>query len=245
MTDVGCHVYGIVRSDATLPPGVMGLDEAPVRLVVHGTVAAAVNDIGLDRPPGRRAELMAYHRVLDELARSGPVVPVRFGSVLEDDRSVVEDLLAPDEGYFSEVLDQLAGRSQFNVKASYREGVALAEIVSTDPTVAALREQTRGLPPEAAYADRVRMGELVARDLEDKRAHDAQVLLDAIVVHSAAHRFTMGSGVDDVASFALLVDDDRRPDFEQQLEDLAEAVHERIRLSLVGPVAPYDFAGDV
>ena len=29
----------------------------------------------------------------------------------------------------------------------------------------------------------------------------------------------------------------------QQLEDLAEAVHERIRLQLVGPTAPYDFVG--
>ena len=43
---------------------------------------------------------------------------------------------------------------------------------------------------------------------------------------------------------AVLVDDDRRDEFEQQLEDLAEAVHERIRLRLVGPVAPFDFVGD-
>ncbi len=42
---------------------------------------------------------------------------------------------------------------------------------------------------------------------------------------------------------ALLVDDDRRAEFEEHLEGLAEAVHERIRLRLVGPVAPYDFVG--
>jgi hypothetical protein len=29
--------------------------------------------------------------------------------------------------------------------------------------------------------------------------------------------------------------------FEDTLEGLAEAVHERIRLRLTGPVAPYDF----
>ena len=42
---------------------------------------------------------------------------------------------------------------------------------------------------------------------------------------------------------ALLVDDERRADFEEQLESLAEEVHERIRLRLVGPMAPYDFVG--
>jgi hypothetical protein len=34
-----------------------------------------------------------------------------------------------------------------------------------------------------------------------------------------------------------------REPFEEHREGLAEAVHERIRLRLVGPVAPYDFVG--
>ena len=42
---------------------------------------------------------------------------------------------------------------------------------------------------------------------------------------------------------ALLVDDERRGELEQHLESLAEAVHERIRLRLMGPMAPYDFVG--
>ena len=51
------------------------------------------------------------------------------------------------------------------------------------------------------------------------------------------------AGVEHVLDVALLVDDDRRAEFEEHLEGLAEAVHERIRLRLVGPVAPYDFVG--
>ena len=34
-----------------------------------------------------------------------------------------------------------------------------------------------------------------------------------------------------------------KADRDGQLEGLAEAVHERLRLRLVGPVAPYDFVG--
>jgi hypothetical protein len=51
-----------------------------------------------------------------------------------------------------------------------------------------------------------------------------------------------GDGMDHLLDVALLVDTARVPEFEDQLEMLAEAFHERFRLRLTGPVAPYDFA---
>lgn len=243
--ETGWCVYGVVAARAgRLPAGLTGIDDAALDLVVHGDIAAVVGEMQLERPPGRRADLMAYSKVLDALAGSGAVVPVRFGSVLPDADSIVEAVLAPDEPLFVDLLEQLAGRRQFTVRAAYQDQVALAEIVRSDPTVAALREHTRDLPEDAAYADRVRLGELVARAMEEKVEVDAQILADAIVPFTAAHRVTLGSGADDVVTVTVLVDDDRREEFEQQLEDLAEAVHERIRLQLVGPTAPYDFVGE-
>ena len=118
----------------------------------------------------------------------------------------------------------------------------LAEVVPPDPEVAALRERTRDLPEDAAYGERVRLGELVARAVEVKRAEDAAAVLDAVPPHAvAATSCGAVAGLDHVLDVALLVDDDRRAAFEDTLEQLAEAVHERIRLRLVGPVAPYDF----
>lgn len=243
--ETGWCVYGVVaaRTDR-VPAGLTGIDDAPLDLVVHGDIAAVVGEMQIERPPGRRADLMAYSKVLDALADSGAVVPVRFGSVLPDGDSVVEAVLAPDEPMYVDLLEQLTGRRQFTVRAAYHDQVALAEIVRSDPHVAALRERTRDLPEDAAYADRVRLGELVARAMEVKVEDDAAILADAIVPFTAAHRVSLGSGADDVVTVTVLVDDDRREEFEQQLEDLAEAVHERIRLQLVGPTAPYDFVGE-
>lgn len=241
----GWCVYGVVPArTGRVPAGLTGIDDAPLDLIAHGDVAAVVGEMQLERPPGRRADLMAYSKVLDALADLGPVVPVRFGSVLPDADSIVNDVLAPEEPLFVDLLEQLAGRRQFAVRAAYRDQVALTEIVRSDPSVAALRERTRGLSEETAYADRVRLGELVAHAMQDKVDLDAAILADAIVPFTAAHRVTLGSGSDDVVTVTVLVDDDRRAEFEQQLEDLAETVHERIRLQLVGPSAPYDFVGD-
>lgn len=242
--DQGLFVYAVVGADDSVPPGLTGVDDSPVVLVTHGRVAAAVGVIDLDRPPGRKRDLLAYSVVVDALvAGDGTAVPVRFGSVMPDVRSVVEDLLAPDEEQLAAELAQLAGHRQLTVRATYLEEVVLAEVVAEEPEIRELRERTRDLPEEASYGERVRLGELVARAMEHKRIADGDLLLAAVLPHTAAHVVRPGKRLDHVLDVALLVPDSGREALEQVLEDLAEAWHERMRLQLLGPMAPYDFAG--
>lgn len=241
----GLFVYGILPADAVGPDGLTGVDEGPVHLVSGGRVAAAVARIGLDRRPSRRRDLLSYHAVLDALAESGPVAPVRFGSVLPDAEALVEELLVPQEEGLVQLLERLRGRRQFNLRATYHEDVVLAELVHTDPEIRALRQRTRDLPEDASYPDRVRLGELVARELEARGADDAAMLLDVVLPHAVEYVVRADPGGGQVLDVALLVDEERTAAFERALEELAEAVHERIGLRLVGPVAAYDFVGSL
>lgn len=241
--EIGCYVYAVAGSGFSVPEGLTGVDGATVRSVGYGDVVAVVADVAVNRPPGRRAELVAHSEVVDKVAASAAVVPVRFGSLMADETSVVEDLLQPGHDAFVDQLEQLRARAQFNLRASYRDDVALAEVVQADPEIADLRRRTRDLPADEGYGERVRLGELVSHAMEDKRAFDADVLLDAVLPLVAAHVVRGGAGIDHVVEVALLVDDERREAFEQQLEGLAESVHERIAMRLTGPMAPYDFVG--
>ena len=241
--DRGLFVHGVVPSGTVLPDGLLGVDGRPVELVRAERVAAVVTWIDLERPPGRRADLLAHQAVLDTLSTQGPVAPVRFGSVLDDDSVVLDDLLRPQEAVFEEILGELAGRHQYNLRATHVEEVVLAELVTTDPEIRALRERTRDLPEEASYRDRVRLGELVSRGLQQRSEDDAGLVLDAAVPYAVAHVVRSPPSATQVLDVALLVDDDRADALEEHLEGLAEVVHERIRLRLLGPVAPYDFAG--
>ena len=243
-TEEGLFVYGIVRGDTELPGVMVGLDGRDVVTVRCDRVAALVSPLAVQRPPGRAKELLAYSQALDVVAESHPVVPVRFGAILPDAGSVVEELLAPDEEHFHALLEDLQGRAQFMLRAGYVEEQVLGEIVQSDPEVAELRERTRDLPEEAAYAERVRLGELVARAIEDKRGQDADFLLDRVLTLVDAHVVRPVSGLAPVCDVALLVHSDQRAELEARLESLAEEVHERIRLRLMGPVAPYDFVGE-
>ncbi|MDP3893124.1 GvpL/GvpF family gas vesicle protein [Nocardioides sp.] len=240
----GCFVYAVVEAGARVPDDLSGVDSSPVHVLEHhGSVGAVVGRIELERPPGRRADLLAYNDVIDALAQAGPVVPVRFGTVMEDEQEVEDVLLAANGPFFLDLLGQLAGRAQFNLRATYLEPVVLAEVVAENAEIERLREVTRELPEDAAYAERVRLGELVARALEEKRHWDTTMLLDQVLPRVDAHAVRPGSGVEHLLDVALLVDRTRQDELENHLEGLAEAVHERIRLSLVGPMAAYDFVG--
>jgi gas vesicle protein GvpL/GvpF len=241
--ETGYYVYGVVPATGGSPLPLQGIDQAEVEYVAHEEVAAAVSVIALDRPPGRRAELMAHNSVVDALANATTVLPVKFGSIMADRDSIIHDLLAPEHDRFADLLANLAGCRQFNLRATYVQDQVLAEVVQSNPEIAELRRRTRELPEGTMHPDLVRLGELVSRVLEDKRDDDARTIMETIRPFALDEARRQGGGVDHLLDLAVLVEDERIAEFENGLEQLAEALHERVRLRLVGPVAPYEFAG--
>lgn len=241
---LGIYVYGIVgETDPAATDGLAGLDDGPVELVEAGEVAAVVGVITLDRPPGRKKELLAHTRVLDTLATRAAVAPVQFGTVLAAAADVRAELLEGRGPELVELLATLEGRQQFTVKGRYNEQAVLAEIVAEDDEIAVLRERTRDAPEGAAHHDRIRLGELVAHAMERKREQDATVVLDVVLPHVDSYAPRAGAALDYMMEVAFLVEEPRRAAFEDALEAVAEAMHERVRLQLLGPMAPYDFVG--
>ena len=114
------------------------------------------------------------------------MLPVRFGTVMANDRSVAEELLEPQAERLSARLRDLAGRVQLSVKGEYDETALLREVVDATPAVKALRERVGNLPDAAGYYDRIRLGELVAAEVERRRASDAALAVERLSGHAVA-----------------------------------------------------------
>ncbi len=239
--ETGYYVYAVVPAAGAAAPGVRGIDDVEVELVEHGDVAAAVAEIALDRPPGRSAELRAHGRVVEALAGAGPVVPAQFGGLLARREDVVSEILAPGHDRLREVLASLRGTRQYRLRATYVAEQVLAEVVRADPGIADLSARTRHLGEGEPHPDKVRLGELVSAAMADKRLDDVETVMAVVRPLVLEEAPQAGSGVDHLHAVALLVAEDRVAELEEALEALAEAVHERIRLALSGPTAPYDF----
>jgi len=236
-----CYLYGIVSTEVPHPVGMTGVHDSNLEFVAHDGIAAVISALDVERPLGKHTDLLAHSRVLDALAAHGAVVPVRFGSVLPDRADVVPGVLKPGLARFRDLLDDLSGRVQFNLRARYDEQTVLTEVVTANPAIAKLREQTRGKPEAATYYARMRLGELVAHELAGLRKADSGVILDTLAPHTVAQSVRDGEGVDHLMYAAFLVDTAQRAAFEEAAESIAATLNGRATLQLTGPLAPYDF----
>lgn len=236
----GFYAYGIVPSSRTDLPGTgMGFDEP--HLAAVGPVAVVGEWVDLQENLAKKRYLTAHTDVVNRLAAGGPVLPLQFGAVLADDGPAVADLLGTGPDWYAERLAEVEGLSQYVLRARYDLDEALAQLVDSDPEIAGLRERTRGLPEEERHDERVRLGELVSQAMEARRGQDAAWVRSRIEPFVTAVAPRDVGGMDGLAELALALGADQVADFETAAEELAEEAHPWARVSLVGPMAMYDF----
>ncbi|WEV78834.1 GvpL/GvpF family gas vesicle protein [Janibacter cremeus] len=239
-TTRGFYAYGIVPSSRTdLPETGMGFDEP--HLAAVGPVAVVGEWVDLQANLAKKRHLTAHTDLLNRLAQNGPVLPLQFGSILADDGQAVVDLFGADPGWYADRLAELEGLSQYVLRAQYDLDETLAQLVDSDPEIAHLRERTRGRPEEERHDERVRLGELVSQAMEARRGRDAEWVRSRIEPYVAAVAPRDVGGLDGLAELALALSTDQLADFEAAAEELAEQAHPWARVSLVGPMAMYDF----
>jgi Gas vesicle synthesis protein GvpL/GvpF len=234
------YVYGVVPATAGAPDGV-GISGAPVRLIEGPQAAALVSDFQGDELRLGREAVLAHTRVLDEALARGPVLPMRFGLLMEGPDEVRTRLLVERGPELAEELERLAGKVEIRVHAMYEQKALLREVVSEEPEIADLRARTASLPEDATYYDRIRLGELVAAAIDAKREVDREWLLARLApvaldvdVAPEAHERT-------ILSASFLVERAEMAQFDAVLDELAAAQAERMRFKSAGPLPPHSF----
>jgi hypothetical protein len=137
-------------------------------------------------------------------------------------------------------LARLDGAVQMNVKATYDEEELLRDIVAADPEVAALRERTLDAG-DAAYYERLHLGEIVAGRISARAALDGDWIvgtLAATALDVVAEQPEPGSAVR--ASFLVAKSSLGR--FDAALEELAQSAQPLFRFEVIGPLPPTAFA---
>lgn len=233
-------VYGIVREEAQVegaPPGIAG---APVGRVAAGGLAALVSPVDGSELRATRRDLLSHSAVLEHAVARGPVLPLRFGTVLRDENAVVSELLEPRRDELAGLLDRFERLVELRVKAFHLEDELLREIVRDDPAVARLRAATQDVPEAASYPQRLQLGEAVGRALEARRAEDADAILRTL--RPLAEEVAVdeeSAGLVLTASF--LVDRERVAAFDEAMDGLARRHEGRIRFKYLGPLPPHSF----
>lgn len=230
-------------------PGVGG---QPVRTVEAAGLAAAVTSVSLDEfgeEPLRRqledltwleAAAREHHRVIGNVARRGPVIPMRLATIYRSDAGVEAALAARRED-FAAALARVTGRAEWGVKAYLAAAASPAGPGRRPPGSAA--------PGSGAAYLRQRRQQVSAG-----RAARRTALASAEIIHAALGRLAAatalrppqsaqlsGQAGQMILNAAFLVDNERAAEFGAAADSLA-GQHSAVRLVLTGPWPPYSFA---
>jgi gas vesicle protein GvpL/GvpF len=237
------YVYGILpAADAAGWADITGIDSAPVRAVDMGGFAALVSALPRDHTPGRREDIEAHRRVLAAAIEHGTAIPMRFGIVMDDEDTVRRRLLEGHAGDLEGLLRTLNGRVQFTVRGFYAEDALLRAVIADDEDLARRYAAIDGLPEVATRTERIALGELVAKAVEQRRAVDEQALLSRLSAVAADVRSDPPSSDRVALNAHLLVDRDRRAAIEELVGTLSAWLAGYVALRLIGPLPPYSFA---
>ncbi|WP_320778579.1 GvpL/GvpF family gas vesicle protein [Streptomyces sp. CRN 30] len=233
------YVYGITAAaHPALPEGLAGVGDPPrtVRVLTEGELAAVVSDAP-ERLRPKRKDLLAHQNVLAEAGTGGCVLPMRFGSVALDEKSVTA-VLAERADHYKERLRALDGRVEYNIKANHVEEAVLHHVMAENAEIRALAEANRQAGG-GSYESKIQLGELVAAAVQAREAEDGTALQH--LLDSEADAVSVGpESTGWLANVSYLVERDRAEDFLAAVERARQELpHLEVRVN--GPLPPYSF----
>jgi hypothetical protein len=237
----GIYVYGIMPGDVKLTEKIRGVGNGEVTLVRSGNLAALVSEVDLGQPLGTPEDFEAHQELADSAATGSPILPLRFGAVLNSEDAVAEELLEAHRDEFTKALRELEGRAQYVVRGRYLEPALLKEILTENREAAQLAEQIRGVDPDAARNEQIRLGEIITGAIEAKRQEDTSALVEAAQGTYVAGSLREPTHELDAVYVSFLVEDDQVDELVQAVDDVAREQEGRVEFGIRGPMAPWDF----
>jgi hypothetical protein len=234
------YVYGIVDEDVEIPD-VTGVGGGPVTSTSSGGYAALVSEVADPEAIGTPENLVAHGTVLDRVAAEASVLPMTFGTIVPNEDTLKEEVLAPRIELYEENMQRVRDAVQFFLRACFVPDVVLAELVSEDSEIASLREAISGTSEDETREERIRLGQLVVEGLQRKAEAETPQILDTLTPLAKEIVERERGQAEDVIELAALVERSAQARFEDAAEELARKAAGRITFRLMGPQAPYDF----
>src|SRR4051794_26302542 len=208
------YVYGVTRAGATERSPGEGIDGQIVEVATHDGLAALVSDAPKVPVKASRRNLMAHSRVLQSVIAETCVLPMSFGLVMPGREAVETELLGANAEGLLEHLRTLEPYVELDVRGLCAEHELLQAVVAEHRDIARLRSRIEGRPVESTYHESIRLGEMVAHAVAEKRIQIAERILARLEPLAAA--VEPGDLLHDqmVANLAFLVERGRVDEFD-------------------------------
>jgi len=242
MSNQSIYVYGLIRAEDHQPLAVraVGDPNQPVTIISNGRVAALVSAIDQPEILPTRRQMLAHTKVLEAAMADRPVLPMRFGIIVPSPATLLR-MIGPRNQELRALLDQIDGRIEVALKASWNEQVMWRQVAAAHPHLAVSGRAMMGRGEQQTYYDRIELGRAIGLALEEQRAAARRQLL--ATVKPFAVQVKELAPIDDAmfAHFALLVEKTAEPALYETIEALERSKSSGLTFRYVAPIPPYNF----
>jgi hypothetical protein len=244
--NAGLYVCAIVAQRASYDALLQFANDAPneIQLIGQGnfTAVAMVPRKQQHASSDRKdlvQQLMINQQLIEMLMEIAPVLPVKFGT-LAPNRKSVEVALEKGSEKFAAAFNSFSDKIQFDVVVTWDVAKVFVEIAK-EPAIAKLKADLAATLERDGPANLDQLGKLVKETLDLRRTETCTVLLDMLLPVGVDN--VVNQILDDsiVLNLALLVDVKSTETLDHCLNELDKIYHGALTFRCVGPLPPHSF----
>jgi len=239
-TKGGIYLYAIAPREGNGSYSFSGIDGQTVYAIADGDVLAIVSDVADERMRPERRHLAAHQQVLRQLMARCTVLPMTFG-IIAGGRGAIERILLRNQEAFVEQLRRVADRFEMGLRVTWDAPNIFEYFVNTHAELRAARDRLIGAPRQPAQDDKIELGRMFDRILnEDREACTAKVE-KVLSRHCDAIKQNPCRNEREVMNLACLVERRAREEFETGVFAAAHLFDHNFAFDYHGPWAPHNF----
>jgi hypothetical protein len=239
MVNVGSYLYGFTKPGCQPSPDLRGLANAPVRVIAFRDVGAVVSRHPVQRLMPLRRNVEPHHRVVRQISSGATLVPAAFGHISESDAQILAVMRGNYEDIHDE-LERLDRKCEMGLKLWWNVSNIFDHLVRNDRTLRELRDRVFRRR-EPTMNEKLQVGGAFEATLTRERERLTRVLLGAFAPLTHDSLCSPPRAEKTVCQAAILIDQERVPDFRRALEGAAALFDAHFSLEYSGPWPPYSF----
>ena len=241
----GKYIYCIIASNYDInlgPIGVGGRSDLVSTIGFDG-LCMVVSDHPLSRFVVNPENMLAHQKVIEEVMKEfRSVIPIRFGTIAATPDEI-RNLLNRRYSEFMELLKQFENKVELNVRGTWKNmGIVFKEIDREHTELQKIRAVIEKLKdPEKRNLKIAEAGKLVEKALVEKKAEEADKIIDAFRRSVFEYKLNKTSGDAMFMNTAFLVNSGREVEFDNIMTDLGNRFSERSDFVYTAPLPIFNF----
>jgi len=238
----GKYIYCIIVERERKTFGSLGIGGRGDELytVCFNNIAAAVSNSPIMKYPVSRENTIAHERAIEEVMKTHTVLPVRFGTIAEDEEKV-KKILEKEHDRFLDLLKDIEGKKELGLKAIFKEDVIYKDILEKYKDIKILKEKIATLPSEKTYFQRAKIGEMVEAALQKEKEIYGEEILNTLSPLALEVKTNNTYGERMIINAAFLVEKRKEAEFDQRVQELDARYGDKMKFKYVGTLPPFNF----